>query len=202
MGKKQQGRFEFSPLEYMIALVLLKHEREDEDNPLGSKGMHGYDILLALNRVFEGQWEAKTGTIYPLLNKMASVNHAGGAVLVGEERKSPIGPVKMVYELTEGARGEIRRVLGDTFENDVEFMERYLWLASQVADVAEFRSMLLNYSNKLITELQHRAENREGAEVRFDAIKQLRDHLRNILDNLDFAVSQAEKEAGFGGAAT
>jgi len=62
-----------------------------------------------------------------------------------------------------------------------------------VADVAEFRSMLLNYSNKLITELQARAENREGAEVRFEAIRQLRDHLQNILQNLDFAVSQAEK---------
>jgi len=120
---------EFTPLEYMIALVLLKHEREDGDNPQGSKGMHGYDILLALNRVFEGQWEAKTGTIYPLLNKMASSNHPGGAVLQGEEKKSPIGPVKMVYELTDDARGEIKRILGETFENDVEFMERYLWLA-------------------------------------------------------------------------
>lgn len=192
MGKKQQGRFELSPLEYIVSLVLLKHEREDQGHPLGSRGMHGYDILLTLNRTFEGIWEAKTGTVYPLLNKMASTSHPGGAILRGEEKKSPIGPVKTVYELTEDARAEIKQILANTFENDIQFMERYLMLASQVADVAEFRSMLINYANKLVTELQTRAESLANPELRLAALRELRDHLRNILDNLDFTLAQVE----------
>ena len=52
------------------------------------RGMHGYDILLELNRIFEGIWETQTGTIYPLLNKMASPAHHSGPILQGEMKET------------------------------------------------------------------------------------------------------------------
>ncbi len=194
MGKRRQGQFELSPLEYMICLILFKHEKEDLGRPGGSQAMSGYDLIAELNKIFEGIWEAQTGTMYPLLYKMSTSRHAGGRqILHGEEKKSPLGPAKTVYELTEPAHAEIKALLSENFENDVEFMERYLLLISQVTDIQEYRPMILKYSEKLLKELRAKATSPETVELRKESLKKLHDFLQNTLQNIALDLEQAEK---------
>ncbi len=194
MGKRKQGKFDLSPLEYMICLILFKHEKEELGRTGGSRAMSGYDIIAELNTIFEGIWEAQTGTMYPLLNKMASERHSGGRqILQSETKKSPLGPAKTVYELTEDAHAEIKVLLADNFENDVEFMERYLLLISQITDVQEYRPMILKYSEKLLKELRSKASSSETVELRKETLKKLRDFLQNTLQNITLDIEELDK---------
>ncbi len=194
MGKRKQGQFDLSPLEYMICLILFKHEKEDLGRSGGSRAMSGYDLIAELNKIFEGIWEAQTGTLYPLLNKMGNPRYPGGRQLLhGEAKKSPLGPAKTVYELTEDAHAEIKALLAENFENDVEFMERYLLLISQVTDIQEYRPMILKYSEKLLKELRAKATSPETAELRRETLKKLHDFLQNTIENIKLDLEELDK---------
>ncbi len=194
MGKRKQGQFDLSPLEYMICLILFEHEKVELGRQGGSRAMSGYDIIAALNKIFDGIWEAQTGTMYPLLNKMATPRHPGGRqILHGEAKRSPIGPAKTVYELTTEAHAEIKALLAENFENDIEFMERYLLLISQVTDIQEYRPMILKYSEKLVKELRAKATSPETVELRKEALKKLHDFLQNTVQSIKFDLEEVEK---------
>ncbi len=194
MGKRKQGKFDLSPLEYMICLILFKHEKGEMGRAGGSRAMSGYDLIAELNKIFEGIWEAQTGTMYPLLNKMANARHPGGRqILHGQEKKSPIGPAKTVYELTEDAHSEIKALLAENFENDLEFMERYLLLISQATDIQEYRPIMLNYSEKLLKELRSKATSPETVELGKETLKKLHNFLKNTLQNIAIDLEQLEE---------
>ncbi len=178
----------------MICLILFKHEQDELGRTGGSQALSGYDIIAELNRIFEGIWEAQTGTMYPLLHKMANPHHAGGRkILHGEGKKSPLGPAKTVYELTAEAHAEIKALLAENFENDVEFMERYMILISQVTDIQEYRPMILKYSEKLLKELRAKATSLASIELGKEALKKLHDFLQNTLQNIKLDMEQLEK---------
>ena len=194
MGKRKQGNFDLSPLEYMICLILFKHEKEELGRPDGSLAMSGYDIIVELNKIFNDIWEAQTGTMYPLLNKMANPRYPGGRqILHSEVIKSPLGPAKTVYELTEDAHAEIKVLLASNFENDIEFIERYLLLISQITDIPEYRPIILKYSEKLLKELRTKAISPETVEPRKENLRKLYDFLQNTLQNVKFDLEQVEK---------
>ncbi|MHA2393186.1 MAG: PadR family transcriptional regulator, partial [Promethearchaeota archaeon] len=61
-----------------------------------SKQLSGYDLIKNLNRHFAGTWEAHSGTVYPILSKLER-----DGFLKAQKIKSPIGPLRKVYSLTE-----------------------------------------------------------------------------------------------------
>jgi DNA-binding PadR family transcriptional regulator len=81
-------------------------------------------MMDELNKLFAGSWEAKSGTIYPLLTKLD--NEKG--LLIGDKKPSPLGPVKKVYSLTEKGRKLIDSIVEQYFNSDMEFILRYIEL--------------------------------------------------------------------------
>jgi PadR family transcriptional regulator PadR len=83
--------------------------------------LYGYDLIDALNSHFAGTWIAKSGTIYPILSKLKR-----DGFLTSKNVKSPIGPIKKMYSLTEAGEMIIKRKVSINFIDQVKFMENFL----------------------------------------------------------------------------
>lgn len=117
-----------SPLEYMILLVL-------KDQP-----MHGYDIMHCLNDIMGDLWEAKSGTIYPILSKMKDRD-----LLEEETVKSPAGPSKKMHSLTAKGETLLDTTLRQNLTAETVFMRKYAELTGKVVDNSEYRDILFNF---------------------------------------------------------
>lgn len=71
--------------------------------------------------MFSGSWEAQSGTIYPILSKLESQKK----MLIGEDKKTELGPVKKVYTLTEKGRVIIDQIIKQNYESDLKFIDEY-----------------------------------------------------------------------------
>jgi DNA-binding PadR family transcriptional regulator len=100
-----------TPLEFTILETIF-------NNP---NGLYGYDLIDALNTHFAGTWKAKSGTVYPILSKLKR-----DGFLDSKNVKSPIGPIKKVYTLTEAGKAIIKRKVSINFLDQVKFMENFL----------------------------------------------------------------------------
>jgi len=108
-----------SPLEYIILAHLRKRELENQE----IIGQYGNEMIRELNKLFEGVWEAQSGTIYPILSKME--DYRAKNLLKGENKKSELGPAKKVYTLTDNGRDIINRIIIEKYEAEQNFLERY-----------------------------------------------------------------------------
>ena len=108
-----------SPIEVVILAQLRSRELRNKGTEVGQ---YGYEMMSALNELFVGAWEAKSGTIYPILSKLASPHKD---MLFGTRKKSPLGPVKIVYQLTERGRKTIDLVIKENLASDLEFVFKY-----------------------------------------------------------------------------
>jgi len=115
-GKIKQGiledikRNKITPLEFTIIETIFN-----------SKELSGYDLILNLNRHFAGTWEAQSGTIYPILSKLKKENF-----LKFRPVKSPIGPIRKVYSLTEAGEQILKVKVNKNFEDQLRFIENFL----------------------------------------------------------------------------
>ena len=91
------------------------------ENIFNSKQLSGYDLIKNLNRHFAGTWEARSGTIYPILSKLKSQGF-----LKSRTVKSPIGPLKKLYYLTEAGKEILKSKVNRHFIDQVKFMENFL----------------------------------------------------------------------------
>lgn len=85
------------------------------------KTISGYDLIEILNTQFAKTWQAKSGTIYPILNKLANNGY-----LVSRKVKSPIGPLKKVYSLTDAGEQIIKLKVSVHFFEQLKFLENFL----------------------------------------------------------------------------
>ena len=122
--QNKEKKIRLSPVEILVLTQLrarqLRSIQEGED--VEDLGQYGYEMIQELNDLFSGAWKAKSGTIYPMLSRLESKK----GMIVGERKKSPLGPVKKVYKLTEGGKKAIDRVISDTFENNIDVMLNYI----------------------------------------------------------------------------
>ena len=115
-------KIKLSPLEYIILAHLRSRELKNlEKKPVGQ---YGYELMKELNILFEGSWEAKSGTIYPLLSKLENTK----GVLIGQKKKSPLGPKKKVYILSDEGRKLIDQIIIENYDNDLAFIKNYAGL--------------------------------------------------------------------------
>ncbi len=117
--KKKKDRVNLSPLEVLILAQLRSREIRNNGDPVGQ---YGYEMITDLNKLFAGSWEAKSGTIYPILSKLKSNKN----MIVDSRQKSPLGPVKKVYKLTELGRKSIDQIITSNFEGDLDFILQFL----------------------------------------------------------------------------
>jgi len=92
-----------------------------------SKELSGYDLILNLNKHFAGTWTAQSGTIYPILSKLKKEGF-----LKSRQVKSPIGPVRTVYSLTEAGAQILKKKVNKAFEDQINFIENFLVELSSV----------------------------------------------------------------------
>jgi DNA-binding PadR family transcriptional regulator len=118
--KLGKSEINVSPIEYII----LAHLRRREILNKGEIGQYGNELIGEFNKLFDGVWEAQSGTIYPILSKMDDYRTKN--LIKGEEKKTPLGPVKKVYTLTDNGRDIINRIIIEKYEAEQNFLERYL----------------------------------------------------------------------------
>ncbi|MCO6044049.1 helix-turn-helix transcriptional regulator [Aeoliella sp. ICT_H6.2] len=72
---------------------------------LGEKPMHGYDILVSMGDLGDGQFRIKQGTLYPLLYRLEREGW-----ITAKWQEPPSGKKRKVYRLTaEGKRIQQQR---------------------------------------------------------------------------------------------
>ena len=111
-GKKTK----LTPLEFTIMETIFN-----------SQALSGYDLIQNLNRHFAGTWEAKSGTVYPILSKLQ--RHG---FLDSKSVKSPIGPIRKVYTLTEAGEELLKLKVNKNFADQLKFVENFLIELSSV----------------------------------------------------------------------
>ncbi len=86
-----------------------------------SKEQSGYDLINNLNKQFAGTWEAQSGTIYPILRKLEN-----SGFLKSRTVKSPIGPLRKVYSLTEAGGAILKYKVNKNYLDQLKFTENFL----------------------------------------------------------------------------
>ncbi len=86
-----------------------------------SQQLSGYDLIKNLNRSFAGTWEAQSGTIYPILRKLEKDGY-----LKAKQVKSPIGPLRKVYSLTEAGEEILKYKVNKNYFDQLRFIENFL----------------------------------------------------------------------------
>ncbi|MBN2156712.1 MAG: helix-turn-helix transcriptional regulator [Candidatus Lokiarchaeota archaeon] len=158
-------------------------------------GQYGYEMIKDLDKLFAGSWEAKSGTIYPILSKLET----NKKLLTGERKKSPLGPVKKVYSLTENGRIVIDEILSHNLEMDVEFIQRYLelmsiFVASGHFGDEEIMQKFLDFANRSITIAMEKVVTDYDREYQEKKLKVLKKGLNRVLTQLEGAIDQLSKE--------
>ena len=91
------------------------------ENIFNSKQLSGYDLIKNLNRHFAGTWEAQSGTVYPILSKLEK-----DGFLKAQKVKSPIGPLRKVYSLTQAGEELLKHKVNKNYLDQLKFIENSL----------------------------------------------------------------------------
>jgi DNA-binding PadR family transcriptional regulator len=186
--KGKKSSINLSPIEFLIMAQLRYREIRNGGEPVGQ---YGYEMIKDLDRLFAGSWEAKSGTIYPILSKLETNKQ----LIEGERKKSPLGPVKKVYSLTDEGREIINHILSHNLDMDVEFIQRYLELMSIFIvsgefgdDSDQFLSKFFNYSSRSVEIAMEKVITEYDKEFQQKKLTILRKVLTKVLRQLDDAI--------------
>ena len=86
-----------------------------------SSALSGYDIIQTLNKHFAGTWKARSGTVYPILSKLER-----NGFLNSKAVKSPIGPIRKVYTLTDAGEEILKVKVNKNFLDQLKFLENFI----------------------------------------------------------------------------
>jgi len=188
-------KINLSPIEFLIMAQLRYREVRNGGEPVGQ---YGYEMIKDLDVLFAGSWEAKSGTIYPILSKLEK----NKKLLIGERKKSPLGPVKKVYTLTDDGRLVIDEILSHNLETDMEFAQRYLelmWIFIASGGFGnesdETMKKYLEFSSRSIELAIEKVITEYDREFQEKKLKILKKELSRVLIDLDTAIEDLSKQA-------
>ena len=130
LGKFLNLEDDIEELSSLIKEELIKSLQKSKLTPLeftiietifNSQQLSGYDLIKNLNRSFAGTWEAQSGTVYPILSKLEK-----DGFLKAKQVKSPIGPLKKVYSLTEAGEALLKFKVNKNYYEQLKFVENFL----------------------------------------------------------------------------
>jgi len=99
-----------TPLEFTIIEIIFNN------HPLS-----GYDLIQALNKHFAGTWQAKSGTIYPILSKLERNGYLNSKTV-----KSPIGPLRKLYNLTKAGEEILKLTVNKNYSEQLLLIENFI----------------------------------------------------------------------------
>ncbi|MFW9901610.1 MAG: helix-turn-helix transcriptional regulator [Candidatus Thorarchaeota archaeon] len=130
LGKFLDLEDDIEELSSLIKEELIKSLQKSKLTPLeftiiesifNSQQLSGYDLIKNLNRSFAGTWEAQSGTVYPILRKLEK-----DGFLKAKQVKSPIGPLRKVYSLTEAGEEILKYKVNKNYYDQLKFVENFL----------------------------------------------------------------------------
>ena len=130
LGKFLNLEDDIEELSSLIKEELIKSLQKSKLTPLeftiietifNSQQLSGYDLIKNLNRSFAGTWEAQSGTVYPILRKLEK-----DGFLKAKQVKSPIGPLRKVYSLTEAGEKLLKFKVNKNYYEQLKFVENFL----------------------------------------------------------------------------
>lgn len=136
LGKFVDLEEDLDELEKQIEKEMFKGIKKSKLTPLeftiietifNFRGLSGYDLIQNLNKQFAGTWVAQSGTIYPVLSKLER-----DGFLRSNMVKTPIGPLRKVYFLTEAGEEIIKLKVNKNFHDQLKFLENFLVELSSV----------------------------------------------------------------------
>ncbi|KKK43634.1 hypothetical protein LCGC14_0471450 [marine sediment metagenome] len=104
------GKSKLTPLEFTIIETIFN-----------SQLLSGYDLMKNLNLHFAGTWEARSGTIYPILRKLER-----DGFLKSKKVRSQIGPLRKIYSLTEPGEELLKYKVNKNYKDQLKFIENML----------------------------------------------------------------------------
>jgi len=128
-----------TPLEFTIIEVIFN-----------SQALSGYDLMQALNKHFAGTWEAKSGTIYPILSKLEK-----NGFLKSKMVKSPIGPLRKLYTLTKAGEELLKLKVNKNYSEQLLLIENFVVELSSIyiqSHPKENRKEIIAEVHELLTE--------------------------------------------------
>ena len=99
-----------TPLEFTIIEIIFN-----------SQALSGYDLIQALNKHFAGTWQAKSGTIYPILSKLER-----NGFLKSKTVRSPIGPLRKLYTLTNAGEELLKLKVNKNYSEQLLLIENFV----------------------------------------------------------------------------
>jgi PadR family transcriptional regulator PadR len=99
-----------TPLEFTIIEIIFN-----------SEALSGYDLIQTLNKHFAGTWEAKSGTIYPILSKLQRNGYLNSKTV-----KSPIGPLRKLYTLTHEGEALLKLKVNRNYSEQLLLIENFI----------------------------------------------------------------------------
>jgi len=99
-----------TPLEFTIIEVIFNNQ-----------ALSGYDLIQALNKHFAGTWQAKSGTIYPILSKLEKNGYLNSKTV-----KSPIGPLRKLYTLTIAGEELLKLTVNKNYSEQLLLIENFI----------------------------------------------------------------------------
>ncbi|UYP44475.1 hypothetical protein NEF87_000760 [Candidatus Lokiarchaeum ossiferum] len=182
---KKKDSINLSPLEVLILAQLRSRELRNKGDPVGQ---YGYEMIQQLNTLFAGSWEAKSGTIYPILSKLEGKKN----MIKGSRKKSPLGPVKKVYILEDLGRKSIDFIVRDNFKGDIDFIMQYInLLAPFVINVPdellseELFDKMMSIPSKSAQIALEKAITEVDVDLRNHKIRSLHTSLKNVLKEIE-----------------
>ena len=136
LGKFVDLEEDLGELKVQIEREIFKNIKKSKLTPLeftivetvfNFRGLSGYDLIQNLNKQFAGTWVAQSGTIYPVLSKLER-----DGFLRSNMVKTPIGPLRKVYFLTEAGEEIIKLKVNKNFHDQLKFLENFLVELSSV----------------------------------------------------------------------
>ncbi len=192
--KGKKSKINLSPIEFLIMAQLRYREIRNGGEPVGQ---YGYEMIKDLDVLFAGSWEAKSGTIYPILSKLETNKQ----LIEGERKKSPLGPVKKVYSLTEDGREIIDEILTHNLEMDMDFIQRYLELMSIFLASGQFGEdsdlvleKALNFQGRSVEIAMDKITTEYDKEYQEKKLRILKKGLNQVIRKLDEAIAAVSKE--------
>lgn len=182
---KKKDSINLSPLEVLILAQLRSRELRNKGEPVGQ---YGYEMIQQLNILFAGSWEAKSGTIYPILSKLEGKKN----MIKGSRKKSPLGPVKKVYILEDLGRTSIDFIVRHNFKDDIDFIMQYInLLAPFVINVPdellseELFEKMMSIPSKSAQIALEKAITEVDENLRKHKIQSLHTSLKNVLKEIE-----------------
>ncbi len=139
---KKIKKNKLTPLEFTIIEVIFN-----------SNALSGYDIIQTLNKHFAGTWKARSGTIYPIVSKLER-----NGFLKSKMVKSPIGPIRKIYSLTDAGEEILKLKVNKNFLDQLKFLENFIIELASIYVKSHIKQVRKKIINDVLTTLNESFE--------------------------------------------